>query len=407
MSWRTMQTELPNEFYPLLAGYYDQSDLPAYQAMWVALRALPVFSRNLLTSDELPQALKALSERFGFQTATTTFVSILVRKMIFREWDEAQARAELTRWLEEADPAYAAKSEAILTAVKQDILTIIPPEEGASLVPEKRPTLHLTLLEALAKYPQLGQQTITETRIKLKASTELVRGSLINWLKCYREELGVGYHDAMLRGQFLFRSQNGARLTTEEHGRIDILLRSIEDREAVEIDAERQIILFPPSLGAEHSPGVAGASWGTLPSPASPLTAVPTGFPPAPRPLANPVSPPHLLAESPLPAPATNNDFAPPNQAFGTLHFSSKQVLPVEKVSQLRNEETLSRAPGQGGVGSVGGVAPVSSSAQTQDAAALEPLRPTPAPKRSPNIAYIPTPYRIDPAQRGRPEQEV
>ncbi len=421
-----MQTELPNDYYPLLAGYYDESDFEAYRSMWRTFRELPEFSRNLLTSEELPLALKALADRFGFDQSTTAFVSVLVRKVIFREWDEEQAKAELAAWCQEFDKINTPRCEEILEVVKKDILTIVPKEEEKPGEIETRVTTRLALLEALSQYPQLGQQTITETRIKLKSSAELVRGSIINWLKCYREELGVGYHDAMLRGQFLFRSQNGLRLTNEERGHIEILLRSIEDREAVEIDTVHQALIFPPYSGPKN------------PQPEEEKAPIPNI--PFISPAAAPVLMPAQLREKSvtsvdMPVKETfhqslgetgslhvlsKNQLSPLNQTIGTLHFSSKHVLPVEKeipfsaqgghknaetipsrninttVSSLANSELDKAHPGE--VTSIP-TATVATNSNTVS-------RPAPAPKRNVNRNYIPTPFRIDPIQREQPEKE-
>jgi len=419
-----MQTELSNEFYPLLAGYYDESDFQAYQAMWVAFRELPVFSRNLLTSNELPLALKALSERFHFDQSTAAFVSVMTRKIIFQEWNEEQSRVELASWCQEFDSKNLLHLEEILTAVKNDILTITPREEENTKEEGKSVTIRTTLLEALSQYPQLGQQTITDTRIKLKASVELVRGSLINWLKCYREELGVGYHDAMLRGQFLFRSQNGIKLTDEEHGRIELLLRSLEDRETVEIDTEHQALLFPPYIGPRNS---------RPEQPKQPEIFI-TGAPVVP--VVSPVSPPIYEKKAVLPHEVSEKEplnqtpsetgplhvlkksvqFSPVNQTLGTLHFSSRHVLPVEKEIQTVAKEpsSLVEKPNKKGVASPAlsesgkDTSPVSlSSGLHMTVPSMKDIpRPTPAPKRAVNLSYIPKPYRIDPTKREQSEKE-
>ncbi|MBP6889253.1 MAG: hypothetical protein KBC19_01490 [Candidatus Moranbacteria bacterium] len=417
-----MKTELSNEFYPLLAGYYDESDFEAYRAMWIAFRELPIFSRNLLTSSELPIALQALSERFHLDQSTTAFVSVMTRKIIFQEWNEEQSRAELTAWCQEFDSKNISRLEEIFTAVKNDILTITPKEEAEE--EKKHLIARMTLLEALAQYPQLGQQTITETRIKLKASVELVRGSLINWLKCYREELGVGYHDAMLRGQFLFRSQNGIKLTDEEHGRIEILLRSLEDRETVEIDTEHQVLIFPPYIGPKNSQPEQQKQAETF------ITGAPlaSNVPPVSLP-ANEES--KSVSPHEIPGKESSNQvpnetgslhvlnkgaqFSPVHQTIGTLHFSSKHVLPVEKkIQSERKVQSSSEEPNTQNVSlstlsrSSDDVPVVSQNSKVNmvTPSMSDIPHPAPAPKRIFNLSYIPKPYRIDPIKREQPEKE-
>jgi hypothetical protein len=406
---------LPNEFYPLLADY-DPSDISAYQLVWATFREMPEFSRKLLTSDELPYALKDFSEKFSLTQSTAAFISVMVRKIIFQEWDEAQSQLELTAWCQEFDSKNTSRVDEILEAVKRDILTIVPSEEGIAGETEKIVTVRMTLLEALSQYPQLGQQTITETRIKLKTSTELVRGSLINWLKCYREELGVGYHDAILRGQFLFRSQNGLRLTSEEHGRIEILLRSIEDREVVEIDTVHQILIFPPAPSPKSSPLEQEKSLVSK-APLAPAA------PPMPMPVqmrekqaVSVATPEKEISHSALGETGSLHvlnkaQFSPSNQTLGTLHFSSKHVLPVEKEIQSHNQETTKNSgpllSGKADV-PVSPVPPVASTVQMETASPVvnNLPHPAPAPKRDVNSDYIPKPYRIDPTQRDLPERE-
>lgn len=389
-----MSTELPNEFYPLLADY-DPSDLQSYRAVWASFRGLPEFSRKLLTSGELPIALKDLSVKFDFAQPTTMFVSVMVRKIIFREWDDEQSRMELIAWCQEFDPKNTSRSDEILAAVKKDILTITPQEE--KIAEEKGVTMRMTLLEALSRYPQLGQQAITETRVKLRASVEPVRGSLINWLKCYREELGVGYHDAMLRGQFLFRSQNGMKLTDEERGRIEVLLRSIEDREAVEIDTEHQSLLFPFYPGSKNQQATSkGVPYSFGRSPISAVAPVVGASGESTTALSPGILQPkeasdQISGEAGVNAYALgSSQFSSSQQTLGTLHFSSNHVLPVEKEIRSAGETPIISPDSRKAVPSVPGAVP----------------RPLLAPKRSLNLSYIPKPFHIDPSKREQPEKD-
>lgn len=106
-----------------------------------------------------------------------------------------------------------------------------------------------SLLQALSKYENLGNQLITEERIRVKSQSEPVRPSLLHWIKYYRDELGVGHHDSVQRGQFLFRSENGRRLSAQERERVGLILKSVEENFPLSIDTERQEIIFPAFQG--------------------------------------------------------------------------------------------------------------------------------------------------------------
>jgi hypothetical protein len=102
----------------------------------------------------------------------------------------------------------------------------------------------LTLLKALSKYSDIGSQVITTDRVKLKGQTEPVRGSITNWLKVYRDELGIGRHDAVTRAQFLYESINTKKLPPEDREKVHALVRSLEDEELLAIDIKTRSLIF-------------------------------------------------------------------------------------------------------------------------------------------------------------------
>ena len=122
-------------------------------------------------------------------------------------------------------------------------------ENAAASAGEEAGAVKVPLLQALSKYEQLGNQLITRERIRIKSQPEPVRPSLLYWLKYYRDELGVGYHDNVQRGSLLFRSENGKKLSAQERERINLILKSVEENFPLSIDTERQEIIFPAFQG--------------------------------------------------------------------------------------------------------------------------------------------------------------
>lgn len=390
---------------------YDPRDRAACSALWKQFRELPLLTRNLLTSAELPQAIDALAKEFSLNDSSVMFVSVMVRRMLFKEWDDEACVAKLAAWCQDVDAGNAGKAADIVSAVKNHVLSIVPKEEADEVEEGQHQRIRVALLEALSKFPQLGQQTVTETRVKLKASAEPARGSLLNWIKCYREELGVGYHDSVVRGQFLFRSQNGSRLSDGERERISLLLRSIEDGETLLIDADRQEIIFPEeapvavqeglvgapnrmpqfdpaheALSAANTAATAGKK--TLPFERDAFVIAPHDRTLGEQNIVRRVDPEEFTAPSatgpmrvvkPVQAAAPR---APQAPQAGTLSFSSKHVLPAEKDLLVQSD-----------------VEP--EAAQPTVVAPIEPPR---APKRDPS--HIPNPFRIDPVSNDRLDKE-
>ncbi len=284
-------------YYPLLAseeingGTMSKTEI---QNVWSRFDLLPEEKKAILTSEELPLKLTELQGKLGCDDASIEGVSVLIRWFFFGEIDEVGLRSGLQEVIGD-------KAEQTLIFIQKEILTIKPRpkvEEASENVTPKRVvvTVKLPLLQALSKYEQLGNQLITQERIKIRSQAEPVRPSLLYWIKYYRDELGVGHHDSVLRGNFLFRSENGKRLSPEERERVNLVLKSVEENFPVEIDTEQSIIVFPPFVPQQSA--VSGQ--GQFQPPRAPQKA---SFQP--------------------------NTFSP--EQSGALTFSSHHVLPAEK----------------------------------------------------------------------------
>ena len=104
--------------------------------------------------------------------------------------------------------------------------------------------VEISLMQALGKFEKLGGQQVTNSKIVVKGQNDPVRPTIFNWLRAYRDELGVGAHDAVARGQFLFHSLNGKGLTAGERDQVGMLLKSLDENMPLTIDAGRQEVIF-------------------------------------------------------------------------------------------------------------------------------------------------------------------
>jgi hypothetical protein len=200
-------------------------------------------------------------------------------------------------------------------------------------VQEKIKTVRLPLLKAMSEYRHLSEQPITNEKIKLKSSPEPVRPSLGNWLRSYREEIGIGFHETAQRGIFLFQSQNGKRLSNEERARLNLILKSVEEEYPLDIDTTHESIVFPSS---------GDASMELTQVKPQPMNSIirPRGVSMSTKPVVpnrGAVTPPSVPA-SPTPSapqvfkPIFGKTVAPEKNVSGeTLHFSTGHVLPAER----------------------------------------------------------------------------
>jgi hypothetical protein len=128
------------------------------------------------------------------------------------------------------------------------------------------------------------------------------------------------------RGNFLFRSENGRRLSPEERERVNLVLKSVEENMPLEIDTEKSEIIFPVF---ETSAQVRPPQPGVQTFESAPKRA------PAP---ASPTNPAFSFGRGSMTQGAPNVSAIPTTpqpQGGGEMSFSSKHVFPAEKQSAV------------------------------------------------------------------------
>lgn len=314
-------------YYPLLASEeINGGNQPSAErtAVWARFDSIASEQKDILITEEIAEKLVEFQKSFHVDDAGIEGVSILLRWFVLSEIDQTQFSKGLQEVCGE-------QTQKALQFVQKEILTIKPkPKTEEVSEDEKRAPavrVRLPLLQALSKYENLGNQLISQERIRIKSQSEPVRPSLLYWVKYYRDELGIGHHDSVQRGNFLFRSENGKRLSAEERERVNLVLKSVEENFPLEIDTERQEILFPVFVSA--------------PVPRAPLP-VSRPVPPVDdretresvaekfQPRANPA---FSFGQGGMAAGVTPRPLVPETSG-GALSFSSKHVFPAEKRSE-------------------------------------------------------------------------
>ena len=103
----------------------------------------------------------------------------------------------------------------------------------------------LVIPEALKQYPDLGEQLITENRIKIQNFPEPARPSLKNWLADYVMLIGRENRNAVKRGSYLFQSENGKNLSSSDRQRLAFVLKSLDENTPVTINKNTKQLMFP------------------------------------------------------------------------------------------------------------------------------------------------------------------
>lgn len=402
-------------YHPMLLPSGDGS-VDSQMELWDRFQKLEARYKDILVSRELAQKIQEFEKRFQLASPEVLALSLIVRKIFFGELDLNAAEEKIKVDL----PGAAVHAKAIVEAIQKEVMTIVPaPEpviEEAPYIPsEQTPTtVKLPLLKAMSEYKHVADQLITSEKLKLRNSMELMRPTLSNWIRSYREELGVGFHEPTQRANFLFQTVNGKKLSNEDRAKLNLILKSIEENFPLDIDPKREMIIFP--AGSDSS--MEFAQVGTNPRPVAnrfiQARAMPVGTvrPAAFSPGAAPVSPvkfakPEVTKPTPaLPTlanlkPLFSKSAAPEKNISGeTLHFSTGHVLPAEKAGGSASSEPAVELP-------------VSQSPSTppsfeKNAALASSPHPAQSIKREPGAGLPKSPYTIRPLRlRGEQDQSA
>lgn len=168
-------------------------------------------------------------------------------------WQIAQSKNwdSLDQILEANLPLVHSAHVAVVDLLKQNILNKIQAlsenqTAQKTTIVEKQPKkeIQLPLSQALSQFPKIGEQTVGGSQIKIRAFATPVRASIKNWIVDFHDAMGSGKHSPIDRGNFLFHSENGKKLTPTERQNVALVLKSLEDGTPLTIDVEAQIIIF-------------------------------------------------------------------------------------------------------------------------------------------------------------------
>jgi hypothetical protein len=137
-----------------------------------------------------------------------------------------------------------ANQNVLLKAKELSESKFVPSEKIISGKKTETQKAEISILKAIQQYPQLGEQLITSSPIKLKIFPQSVRPSIKNWIEDYRSTMGAQRHGMMERGNYLFHSENTKNLISGDRKKLAEILRSLDEDVALKVDPERQELVF-------------------------------------------------------------------------------------------------------------------------------------------------------------------
>ncbi len=350
-------------YYPMLVMrdcFGKEINVHTSVELWGVFKGLSEEIKDIVTSPEMSKKIELLQKERGLSDETIEIVSAIIREYFLGKKDVPWLQNALIAKLDQKDVAF------VKEYIQKNILTIKPvpkvPEEDSGSPTVQ--TIQLPILDALSKYQRLSEQMVTEDRIAVKGESAPVRGSIRNWLRHYRDAVGIRKHSTMERGQFLFQGENTRRLSAPERERVSFLLKALDENTPVPLDVERQEVIFPvfedrgSAATSAASSVVPALETSFRPLEKFPAQAAPirkalewsgserdmsvSSVPEREKPRAVGVSAPVYAPAAAVPA------MEAPFAQKGSMSFSSSHVLPHEKAQEEKLQKDASPHPSEG-----------------------------------------------------------
>lgn len=195
---------------------------------------LPVSIKMRFSSPETSQKIQVIGQKYQFELLRLANITRLIREYYFGEVDFNNFPVEIEKRM----------SVSLLTAqeitryIKSEIIDWDPWAEYLAKLPK------LPIREIAQKYPKITNMEITKGYIELKNSDDLENPTIKNWIKDYISHLGYDHHSQMQRADYLFHSENGRDLDSQDREKLGIILKSFDENILLPVDEENGEIVF-------------------------------------------------------------------------------------------------------------------------------------------------------------------
>ncbi len=149
-------------------------------------------------------------------------ISRIVRDYFLAGWK----KDELIKRVKKVFAFDTSRAESLISHILRIVKLV--EEEGKKMA--RQFYVSLTLEEAEARYPNLGEQKITKEDIFNEKTGVFIEPTIDNWVMNYINYAGSGAHSALERSRYLSNSANVAKLSPEERECLKKILRSFDEK---------------------------------------------------------------------------------------------------------------------------------------------------------------------------------
>ena len=217
--------------------------------------------KERLSSSEASQKIQAIGQKYQFELLRLANITRLVREYYFGEVRFDNFPAEIEKRM----GVSLLTAQEITRYIKSEIIDWDPWGEYLANLP------HLPLKQILTDFPKIANMEITAGYIELRGSEEPKDPTIKNWIHDFVLHIGQGRHSQMQRTEYLFHSENGKSLSSQDREKLSIILKSFDENIPLPVDEENNDIVFEGMI-EKNPPPAPPCSKGERPIQSFPLS---------------------------------------------------------------------------------------------------------------------------------------
>jgi hypothetical protein len=211
--------------------------------------------RYKLASYDTGQKIQIIGQKYGLELLRLANITRLIREYYFGEVRFEDFAAEI----EKRVGVSLLTAQEITRYIKSEIIDWDPWAEYVAKLPK------MSVREMVEKKLKIADTEITSGYVELRGSDELEDPTIKNWIHDYITHLGYGQHSQMQRTQYIFHSENGKNLSSQDREKLGIILKSFDENIPLPVDEENGEIVFEGLVSAQRPTSISNPTTANIP----------------------------------------------------------------------------------------------------------------------------------------------
>ncbi|MGW8185454.1 MAG: hypothetical protein ACWGHO_05085 [Candidatus Moraniibacteriota bacterium] len=188
--------------------------------------------KDRLVSHETAEKIKAIGAHYNLELLQMAPIARVIRSYYFGE----VKLEDFAKVISEESKINLEDAQSIARYITEKIINKKVPVVAAV------PTVKMTIIQAIEKFPEIEEQILTNTSIEVDG--KMARPTIKSWKRDYFNVVGADNRDIMKRSSYLYHSKNVKNLNVSDRQKLSNLLKSLDEGFLLRVDVNKREIVF-------------------------------------------------------------------------------------------------------------------------------------------------------------------